>query len=59
MFNLFRRKSQKDFSIIYRYGSGNWIARASVKASSATEACSKFDKNPEFNNFIRLNIVQE
>ncbi|HAW77815.1 MAG TPA: hypothetical protein DCW74_19030 [Alteromonas australica] len=59
MFNLFRRKLQKDFLVIYRHGTGNWIARTLVKASSAKEACSRFDNNPEFSSFTRLNVVQE
>jgi len=52
--NFFRRQPQRSYTIIARYGTGNWMQRFEVTAASPYEACRKFDTDPEKAHFTRV-----
>lgn len=54
MFNFFRRKPRKAFTILARYRTGHWFRHFVVKGVTAYEACRAFDTSEESQNWTRV-----
>ena len=51
---FFNRKPQKAYTLIARYGAGNWMKRFEITAASPYEACRKFDTDPQYQIYTRV-----
>ena len=53
-FRFFNRKPQREYTIVARYGAGNWMRQFVIEAASPYEACRKFDTDPQYQRFTRV-----
>ena len=54
MFNFFRRRQQREYVLIARYSTGDWLRRFVLTAASPYEAARSFDQSPEFQEWTRV-----
>ena len=54
MFNFFRRKPQRAYTVLARFRNGSWFRQFVVKAPSAYEAARKFDTSEDNNAWTRV-----
>jgi len=54
MFNFFKRKPQRAYTVLARYCTGHWFRQFVVKAPSVYEACRKFDTSDEGQHWTRV-----
>ena len=59
MFNFFRRKPQKTYTLLARYYRGHWFRRFEVEAPSRYEAARKFDTSEEGLHWYRISGATE
>ena len=54
MLGFFRRKPQREYTLLARYRTGHWFRRFTILAPSAYEACRKFDTSEEGLDWTRV-----
>lgn len=56
MFNFFRRKSSpsREFVLLARYRTGDWMKQFTVEAGDAYTACRDFDQSDRAVHWIRV-----
>lgn len=54
MFNFFRREPQREYVVIARYSSGDWMRRFVLTAPSPYAAARLFDQSREFVEWTRV-----
>ena len=59
MFGFFRRKPQREYTLLARYRAGHWFRRFTVEAPSAYEAARKFDTSEEGLDWLRVSGATE
>jgi len=54
MFNFFRRKPQKAYTIMARYRTGHWFRRFVTQGVTAYEAARAFDQSADNQHWTRV-----